>query len=205
MDFLKWKLCEVDGTQKLFNEKGEEICCISHPNTQVFFTVWGVFGYTVNADSQCPNNLTTCRLNVDLLLKEISTAVRFEINGLIGMNTSAGDLLMPAIFDQIEVCRDYVYAHFGNRHLLVNKEGMDVCSDSENGEFYQNGKKGIKNQDGTVLFPAIYDKIYRWSKNSDVFYTCIGDEFHYYNSKHDEILTTYKKFDDIDDNNVHII
>ncbi len=74
---------------------------------------------------------------------------------------------------------------------------LEVLGDID--EFCENGKKGLKKSDGTVLFPAIYDEIFQWSEDSDVFYTRIGDEFHYYNLKHEEILTTYRKFDGVDD------
>ena len=136
-----------------------------------------------------------------LLWDTAPTAEVFQENNRIGWKTPSGDLLLPPIFDQIEICDGYIFAHFDKRDLFVRKTGgiTEGPEGSEDGEFYENGKKGIRNPDGTILFPAIYDEIYSWGDDCDVYYTRIGDEFHYYNSKHEEILTTYRKFDGVDD------
>ncbi|MBP5420512.1 MAG: hypothetical protein J6Y72_11960 [Bacteroidales bacterium] len=203
MSFLNYSIREVDGELKLFDDEGKEerIGITISSKSKTYFTTWGVFQLSKNSSKKAlyPQYLSTLTFNGKILWRDADTAVMFEKNGHIGWKTPTGNLVMPPIFDQIEICDSYIWAKYSNRQIFVYKNGemTDQCIFGD--EFYEHGKKGIKNPDGTILFPAIYDEIYRWSDDSDVFYTRIGQEFHYYNSNHDEILTTYRKFDGVDD------
>ena len=201
MNYLNYTLRKVGDKTKLFDEYGNDLKETISPDETVFFTVWGVLKYTKNYAPSFPVNISAIKADCGRLWKEAPNAVVFEKNGLIGWKTPSGDLIMPPIFDQIEICSEYIYAHYTKRELIVYKGGtLSYGPDSsDKGRFYQNGKVGIKKHDGSILFPAIYDEIYRWSNDSDVFYTRIGNEFHYYNSNHEEILTTYRKFESVDD------
>ena len=197
-NFLNYTVREVDGKQRLFDENGNVKDTGIRgfwPDAMTYITVWGIFQYKKT------NGFNEIMFDGTLLWNAAPTAVVFQENNLIGWKTPSGDLLLPPIFDQIEICDGYIFAHFDKRDLFVRKTGgiTEGPEASEDGEFYENGKKGIRNPDGTVLFPAIYDEIYSWGDDCDVYYTRIGDEFHYYNSKHGEILTTYRKFDGVDD------
>ncbi|MBO7496657.1 MAG: hypothetical protein J6T98_08885 [Salinivirgaceae bacterium] len=197
-NYLKYTIREVDGKLRLFDGEGNIVDTGIRglwPDTITYVTVWGVFQY------KKPNGFNELIFDGTLLWDTAPTAEVFQENNRIGWKTPSGDLLLPPIFDQIEICDGYIFAHFDKRDLFVRKTGgiTEGPEGSEDGEFYENGKKGIRNPDGTILFPAIYDEIYSWGDDCDVYYTRIGDEFHYYNSKHEEILTTYRKFDGVDD------
>ncbi len=201
MSYLNYSIREVDGKLKLFDDKGERVKCFLaiHPKSKHYFTTWGVFEFSKSKDKYYPKNLTTYIYSSANLWRDSETAVRFVKYGHVGWKTPSGDLIMPPIFDQIEVCESFIWAKYGNRQIFVRKSGGMTDQGVFDNAFYQNGKKGIQNPDGSVLFPAIYDEIYRWSNDSDVFYTRIGNKVHYYNSNHEEILTTYRKFDGVDD------
>lgn len=200
-NFLNYSIREVDGKMKLFDDKGNEIDLIEEisPKSKKYFTVWGVIEFSETHDSMYPVLVSVLVYSSELLWNVAETAVKFKDGDHTGWKTPTGDLIMPPIFDQIEICDSFIWAKYSNRQIFVYKNGGLSDQGIFDDEFYENGKMGIKNPDGTVLFPAIYDEIYRWSDDSDVFYTRIGEEFHYYNSNHEEILTTYRKFDGVDD------
>ena len=201
MSYLNYSIREVDGKLKLFDDKGEKVrCAVSiHHKSKHYFTTWGVFQFSKTKDKYYPKILSILIYSSANLWRDSETAVRFVKYGHVGWKTPSGDLIMPPIFDQIEVCESFIWAKYGNRQIFVRKSGGMTDQGIFDSTFYQNGKKGFQNPDGSVLFPAIYDEIYRWSNDSDVFYTRIGNEVHYYNSNHEEILTTYRKFDGVDD------
>ena len=194
-NYLNYTIREVGGRQKVFDENGKLAKdYVPDGADKFYFTVWGVLAF----ESKLPY-LHVVVSDGQILLDKAKTAVEFKENGLIGWKTPAGDLLLPPIFDQIEICEKFIYAHYGPAIKIYADHSKYTSDFLERGRFYQNGKMGIKNPDGTILFPAIYDEIYGWLCNSDVYYTRIGNEFHYYNSKREEILTTYRKFDGVDD------
>lgn len=195
-NFLKFSIREVDGKKKLFDEHDQYVTDVSNRN--IVLTVWSII--TINDFSDGGQHLFFLRDDVDRFWEAVPTAVEFEENGRKGWKTPSGDLILPAIFKFMEVKDEYFFGHDDYYKIYINKNGGIRCVESlDNSTFYENGKCGLLNPDGTILFPAIYDRIYRWSEDSDVFYTRIGDEFHYYNSNHEEILTTYRKFDGVDD------
>ena len=116
---------------------------------------------------------------------------KFSENGLWGLKSKDGKVLIAAKYDQLEICSDYVYAHYGNRHTIFYYNG--ATSDSIDWEddyrFYQDGKIGFLNKDGSIFLPAIYDEIDDWGEDCDVIYVRAGEEFHYYNREKKEILT----------------
>jgi len=68
----------------------------------------------------------------------------------------------------------------------IGRESYDPKNDLQ--EFEENGLHGLKTPDGQVVYPAEYDRIFKWP-DSDVIYTLKGKEYHYYNTAGDEILT----------------
>lgn len=124
-------------------------------------------------------------------MAKAKSGCKFCENGLWGVKSVDGEVLIAAKYDQIEICSDYVYAHYGTRHTYFYYNG--ATSDSPDWDddyrFYQNGKIGFLNNDGSIFLPPIYDEIYDWGKDCDVIYTRHGEEFHYYNRKKEEILT----------------
>lgn len=121
----------------------------------------------------------------------LSTAVQFVNNGLYGLMATNGDIVLEAKYDHIEICSDFVYAHYGTRHKFIYKNGGESdCADSEDEhQFYENGKVGLKDNCGKILIPPQYDEVYEWGDDSDVIYVRRGKEFHYYNHNLEEILT----------------
>lgn len=119
------------------------------------------------------------------------TAIKFEKDGMWGLKSPSGDIVLPAEYDKVEVCSDFVYVHYDNRHKYFYKNGSTSdCADREDDDrFYENGKIGILHQDGSIFLPAIYDEIIDWGRDSDVVYVRSGKEYHYFNHNCEEILT----------------
>ena len=119
------------------------------------------------------------------------SAEKFEKDGLWGLKTPSGDIVLEPRYDQIEFCTDFVYVHYDNRHKFFYKSGSTRdCPDYDDDyRFYENGKIGIRNMDGSEYLPAAYDEIIDWGKGCDVIYVRKGKEFHYYNHNQEEILT----------------
>lgn len=122
------------------------------------------------------------------------TATKFQKDGKWGLITPSGDLVLSAEYDQIEVCSDYIYAHYEERHTFFYKDGSTSdCADStDDGLFYEKGKVGLLNNDGSILIPAQFDEIIEWGDGCDVIYVREGKEFHYLNHKLEPILKSYK-------------
>ena len=121
----------------------------------------------------------------------VTSAVKFQENGLFGLKSPTGEIILEAQYDKVEVCADFVYAHYGNRHKFYYKNGRlsDCLDDEDDHRFYDNGKIGLLYSDGTVFLPAEYDKIIEWRCDSDVVYVRKGREYHYYNHNKEKILT----------------
>ena len=104
----------------------------------------------------------------------VANSVRTDCGGVKSVD---GEVLIAAKYDQIEICSDYVYAHYGTRHTYFYYNG--ATSDSPDWDddyrFYQNGKIGFLNNDGSIFLPPIYDEIYDWGKYCDVIYTRHGE------------------------------
>jgi len=124
------------------------------------------------------------------------TATKFQKDGRWGLISPSGDIILSANYDHIEVCSDYVYAHYGERHKFFYKDGStsDCADNTDEGLFYENGKVGLLNKDGSILLPAKYDEIVDWGVGCDVIYVREGKEFQYLNHDLDPILKSYKIF-----------
>lgn len=121
---------------------------------------------------------------------QVTSAVKFQENGLFGLKSPTGEIILEAQYDKVEVCADFVYAHYGIRHKYYYKNGgMSDCEDRDDYRFYENGKIGLHYSDGSVFLPAEYDEIIDWGSGSDVVYVRKGKEYHYYNHNKEEILT----------------
>ncbi len=120
-------------------------------------------------------------------------AVKFQENGLWGMKTPEGEVIIPAKYLQIERCRLFLYCLEENKSRKYYQDGKcAICDDlKSDNNFYENGKVGLKDDDGNVIFPAEYDKVYQYYE-SDIYYTLKDGEYHYYNVNKEEILTDVK-------------
>ena len=118
---------------------------------------------------------------------------KYMDNGLWGLRDKDGKTILQPEFDQIECCKDFVYAHSGTKCFFYFPIGkMNVEDDNPNDlRFYADGKIGLKDQEGKVRFPAVYDCIKVW-EGYDVVYVRNEEGFHYYNSANEEILTDFK-------------
>ncbi len=122
---------------------------------------------------------------------QVTSAVKFQENGLFGLMSPTGEIILEAQYDKVEVCADFVYAHYDNRHRYYYKNGgVSDCADRDDDyRFYENGKIGLHYSDGRAFLPAEYDEIIDWGHDSDVVYVRKGKEYHYYNHNKEEILT----------------
>lgn len=123
--------------------------------------------------------------------ERVTSAVKFEKDGLWGLKSPSGEIVLAPKYDQVELCTDFVYAHYEDRHKFFYKDGGETdCADRDDEyQFYENGMVGLKDVDGNVILEPKYDEIYEWGENCDVIYTRLGKDYHYYNHNLEEILT----------------
>lgn len=123
--------------------------------------------------------------------RKAHSAEKFQENGLWGLKSPTGEIVLEPKYDQIEFCADFIYVHYENRHTFFRKNGSssDCCDLDDDYRFYENGHVGLRYSDGSDFLPAEYDEIIDWKDDSDVVYVRKGNEFHYYNRNHEEILT----------------
>lgn len=113
----------------------------------------------------------------------------FKQDGKYGLETDNGIWALLPNFDQIEICTDFIYAHYEDYGVWIERRSYRWERDSDDDlRFYEDGRIGLKSQDESVLFPSKYDEIIDWSDDCDVVYVRRGQEFHYYNHKKQEIL-----------------
>ena len=123
---------------------------------------------------------------------------KFEYNGKLGLENN-GDIILEPIYDQIELCKEYLYTKGGDTVSRYYSYGMveESAFNPSDRRFYENGKIGLKSKNGDILFPAIYDCIKDWSPY-DVIYVRNDEGFHYFNHECEEILMNYKPIDNSD-------
>ena len=116
---------------------------------------------------------------------------KFQENGFWGIKDMTGKVVLSTKYDQIEFCADFVYAHYEQRHTFFYKSGgsSDCCDQDDDYHFYENGKVGLNDCEGKIVFPAAYDEIDDWGKDCDVVYVRDGKDWHYFTHNHEEILT----------------
>ena len=87
------------------------------------------------------------------------SAEKFKKDGLWGLRLPSGDIVMEPKYDKLELCTDFIYAHYGDCHKFFYKNGfVSECADKDDDyRFYENGAVGINNSDGSVFLPADYD------------------------------------------------
>lgn len=131
--------------------------------------------------------------DTDQVWKRSRESEKFMDNGLWGLRDKDGRTILQPEFDQIECCKEFVYAHSGTKCFFYFPIGkVNVEDDNPNDlRFYADGKIGLKDQEGKVRFPAVYDCIKIW-EGYDVVYVRNEKGFHYYNSANEEILTDFK-------------
>ena len=80
-------------------------------------------------------------------MAKAKSGYKFCENGLWGVKSADGVVLMAAKYDQIEICSDYVYAHYGKRrtYFYYNGATSDSPDWDDDYRFYQNGKIGFLN------------------------------------------------------------
>ncbi|NMM50368.1 WG repeat-containing protein [Marinigracilibium pacificum] len=112
---------------------------------------------------------------------EIEALFPFMENSKIGLIDSAGNHIVPAIFDSLEVndnCEGYlaryIIGYIGKATAVVNRKGNFVFRGPAEKinelspafiSFVQNGKSGLLLSDGTIILPPIYDEINLPHKN----------------------------------------
>lgn len=65
-------------------------------------------------------------------------------------------------------------------------------------EFYEGNRCGMKDDDGNIVFEPVWDKITQWN-DADVVYAKKGDEFRYFNTKGERILTEVEPLEGVED------
>ena len=65
-------------------------------------------------------------------------------------------------------------------------------------EFYEGDRCGMKDDDGNIVFEPVWDKITQWN-DADVVYAKKGDEFRYFNTKGERILTEVEPLEGVED------
>lgn len=122
--------------------------------------------------------------------KETRKGHVFKENGKYGLKTDNGIWALPPKFDQIEICTEFIYAHYDSYGMRIDEASYrGECDSKDNLLFYASGHVGLRSQEGGILFPAIYDEVIDWGDDCDVVYVLCSQEYHYYNHKKKEILT----------------
>ena len=117
---------------------------------------------------------------------------KFDKDGKLGLKGTDGEVILEPIYDQIELCKSFLYTRADDTVCKYYPFGM-VEQSSYNPHspiFYENGKIGLKDENGKILFPAVYDCIKDWSPY-DVIYVRNEDGFHYFTHDGKEVLTDY--------------
>lgn len=65
-------------------------------------------------------------------------------------------------------------------------------------EFYEGDRCGLKDEEGNTVFEPIWEKITQW-KDADVIYAVKGNEFRYFNTKGEQILTEVEPLEGVED------
>ena len=136
-------------------------------------------------------DVRVCNAETMSFWEKAVSAEKFEENGLWGLKSPLGEIVLLPKHDQIEFCTDFIYAHYESRHTFYYKSGSswDCADDEDDYCFYENGKIGLKTCEGDILLPAMYDDINDWGADCDVIYVRNGKDFHYFNHNLEEILT----------------
>jgi hypothetical protein len=125
----------------------------------------------------------------------------FKEGSLMGWKLKDGTLVVPAWFDTIELCKYFLYLHHGDRYTTVSQGQLCPGRQDEDREYYvENGLLGLRDpKTDEHLTPAAYDYIYQWGEDSDVIYTVRDGVPKYFNHKGEPILTEWRKFPDVTD------
>ena len=135
-----------------------ETCPIS-PVKNAYFLGWGIF---TTDDS---GNIGFHDFDGKAFISAAKKAKIYNEAGKSGWKAHNGDIVLPALFDQVEVGRDFVFLLQGEHCTQVNESGYSrwyAQHNSEEGDFIvENGKKGWKRL-GKVVFPPMFDNIKKW-------------------------------------------
>ena len=124
---------------------------------------------------------------------------KFSLWGFWGLRAANHRIILDAQYDQIELCKDFIYTRQGDYVTVYHSCGMvdHFLRDENDLRFYENGKIGLKDKVGNVRFPPIYDMIKEWSPY-DVVYVINEHGFHYYDSEGKELFTDYEPIEGSD-------
>ena len=119
--------------------------------------------------------------------------VQFTENGKIGWRTKEGEILIPAVYDQIEKCEESLYLRSGdNYEYYVGYGAESYHHDYNEGSFFvENGKLGWRKGNKNVI-SAKYDYICSWG---EIFCVKQDGRCFYLNDKEEEVLTNIRHFD----------
>jgi len=91
--------------------------------------------------------------DTDQVWKRSRESEKFMDNGLWGLQDEDGKTILQPEFDQIECCKEFVYAHSGTKSFFYFPIGkMNIEDDNPNDlRFYADGKIGLKDQEGKTF------------------------------------------------------
>ena len=121
----------------------------------------------------------------------------FIERGKAGVKDANGKVLVPAEYDQIEICSKYIYILRDGYLTLYSPHSIrswNIENESRGYMYAENGKLGWKDPNGKILIPAEYNEISRWG--DDVFEVQSGSHWHYINCNMEEILTDFEPMDE---------
>ena len=158
-------------------------------------TCWAVFSRDTDG------SIGIDKWNYSKLLEVAKDVVTFKEGNLMGWTMTDGTLVVPAWFDQVELCKHFLYLHHGNHYTTVSHRCCSPDRKDEDREYYVvDGFLGLRNpKTGEHLSPADYDYIYEWREDCDVIYTVRDGVPQYYNHRWEPILTEWRKFPDVKD------
>lgn len=175
---------------KCFNGKYSEI----YKSVKEFINLG--WGYILVKDSGVSFGDTSCKA----IAQKIKGCSRFYENGKVGCRNNLDEIVLPAIFDQIEfLSGGKFYIRGGDRYYLIYPDGGSQSGpwNYHNSKFYENDKVGWRG-DGEVIIPARYNDVNKiWG--TDIYEVREDNGYRYLNGQAKEILTQKKESYGIDE------
>lgn len=70
--------------------------------------------------------------NVSKFWEKAIASEKFMDGGLWGLKAPDGEIVLSPKYDQIEICSDFIYAHYDDRYTIFYKNNsMTDCGDEE--------------------------------------------------------------------------
>ena len=128
------------------------------------------------------------------LFRDAKDAVKVFENGKEGLRLPSGEILIPAIFVQVELCRNFIFlrAEIYQWRIFASGgiRGEKITENKPEGMlFARNGKVGWR-QGGEEVIAPLYDDVHKWP-DADVYFTQSDETIRYFILSGDRTLKAF--------------